>query len=110
MVAAILLWAAIPGAWARAGYDYNHPDVQWNTLPTEHFDIHWPQSGRDKDDPHWFTTEFTAHTLARIAEESWAPICDQFEHCPEERIHVVVYDQDSGWEGNGFAVAEMDWV
>jgi len=110
VVAAALLLAALPGAWARAGYDHNHPNVQWHTLPTEHFDIHWPESGAGKDDPHWFTTEFTAHTLARIAEESWGPICEQFEHCPEERIHVVVYDQDAGWEGNGFAVAEMDWT
>ena len=52
----------------------------------------------------------TAGELARIAEESYSPICTQFDHCPEEKIHVVVYDQDSGWEGNGFAIAEMDWT
>ena len=34
----------------------------------------------------------------------------QFDVELTERVHVVVYDQDTGWEGNGFAIAEWNWT
>ena len=102
---------AVSGAaHARGGYGTNHPDVQWHTLETEHFRFHWPESKRDTDDPHYFTTEWTAGRLAEIAETSYDSICSQLGHYPTEKIHVVIYDQDNGWEGNGFAIAEYDWT
>lgn len=104
-----LLGLLLPSvAEARGGYGANHTDVAWRTLETEHFWFHWPESTRDRDDPHWFTTEFSVSELARIAEQSYPGICDQFDYYLEEKIHVVVYDQDEGWEGNGFAIAEWD--
>ena len=106
----LLLWAAMGLAQAGGGYDHNHPDVRWNSLETDHFFIHWPESKRSPDDPHWFTTEFTAGQLARIAEDAYPKICSQFSYFPKEKVHVVVYDQDNGWEGNGFAIAEYDWT
>lgn len=101
---------ALGSALAGGGYDHNHPDVRWQTLETEHFLIHWPESTRPPDDEHWFTTEFTAGQLARIAEDAYPKICEQFDYYLEEKVHVVVYDQDTGWEGNGFAIAEYDWT
>ena len=101
---------ALGSALAGGGYDHNHPDVRWQTLETDHFLIHWPESTRPPDDEHWFTTEFTAGQLARIAEDAYPKICDQFDYYLEEKVHVVVYDQDTGWEGNGFAIAEYDWT
>jgi Tol biopolymer transport system component len=95
-------------AWGRGGYDANHMDVRWHTYETEHFYFHWPESKRDPSDPHYFTTEFTVSELARIAEESHASICGQLDFFPTEKTHVVVYDQDEGWEGNGYAIAEWD--
>ena len=67
-------------AFARGGYETNHPDVVWNTLETENFYFHWPESGRDPEDPHYFTTEWTASALADIAETSYPLICEQFDH------------------------------
>jgi len=108
----ILLWliATLGMAHGKGGYEANHPDVQWHTLETEHFFIHWPESKRPKDDPHWFTTKFTAGQLAKIAEDAYPKICSQFDYFLQEKVHVVVYDQDDGWEGNGFAIAEYDWT
>ena len=71
---------AVGAAWAAGGYDHNHTDVAWHTLETDHFYIHWPESKRPEDDPHWFTTEFTAGQLARIAEDAYPKICGQFNH------------------------------
>jgi hypothetical protein len=110
MVTGLLLWAAMGLAQAGGGYDHNHPDVRWNSLETDHFFIHWPESKRPRTDPHWFTTEFTAGQLAHIAEDAYPKICSQFSYFPKEKVHVVVYDQDNGWEGNGFAIAEYDWT
>ncbi len=111
MVALLLaLLGLLSLAHGKGGYEANHPDVAWNTLETEHFYIHWPESKRPREDPHWFTTEFTAGQLARIAEDAYPKICAQFDHFLEEKVHVVVYDQDGGWEGNGFAIAEYDWT
>jgi hypothetical protein len=110
MVGAWLLAGLMSVAQASGGYDYNHPDVRWGTLETEHFYIHWPESKAEKSDPHWFTTSFTAGQLARIAEDAYPKICGQFNYFPSEKVHVVVYDQDNGWEGNGFAIAEYDWT
>ena len=106
----MLFHALLSTAFARGGYDDNHTDVEWNTLETEHFYFHWPESSLPEDDPHWFTTEWTAGALADIAETSYPLICAQFDHFLEEKVHVVVYDQDVGWQGNGFAIAEMDWT
>lgn len=102
------LWAAAPLAEAGGGYTQNLQNVRWNTLTTEHFYIHWPESSLPESDPHWFTTQFTAGRLAAIAEESYPKICEQLQYFPTERTHVVVYDQNPGWEGNGFAIAEYD--
>lgn len=110
MVTAASILLALSSALAGGGYDHNHPDVRWNTLETDHFYIHWPESTRSIDDAHWFTTEFTAGQLARIAEDAYPKICSQFDYYLDEKVHVVVYDQDNGWEGNGFAIAEYDWT
>ena len=108
---AALLGGGIGGeAHARAGYYSNHPDVRWNTLETEHFYFHWPESKRDKDHPHYFTTEFTVRNLAEIAEVSYPKVCETIGYWLDEKTHVVLYDQDRGWEGNGFAIAEWDWT
>ena len=108
-----LLLALIPmmqSAQASGGYDYNFADVEWFTLETEHFLFHYPKSTLPTTDPHYFTTEFTVSRLSVIAEQSHDKICEQLDFFPKEKTHVVIYDQDIGWEGNGFALAEMDWT
>ena len=110
MVSLAALWMSLSVAFGGGGYDHNHTDVRWNTLETDHFYIHWPESKRPQTDEHWFTTKFTAGQLARIAEDAYPKICGQFDYFLEEKVHVVVYDQDNGWEGNGFAIAEYDWT
>ena len=97
-------------ALASGGYETNHPDVIWSTLETEHFLFHWPKSSKPESDPHYFTTEFTVSRLSSIAEDTYDKICGQLNYYPIEKTHVVIYDQDIGWEGNGFAIAELDWT
>ena len=85
MVGLIAGMLALGTASGAGGYDHNHTDVEWNTLETEHFFIHWPESKLQEDDPHWFTTAFTAGQLARIAEDAYPKICGQFNHFLKEK-------------------------
>ena len=110
MVTLMTLFLLASQALAGGGFETNHPDVQWRTLETEHFAFHWPESKRPIDDPHWFTTSHTTAKLAEIAEAAYEPICSQLDYYPAEKTHVVIYDQNVGWEGNGFAMAELDWT
>jgi hypothetical protein len=115
MVAATLLTVlalqlSTPQAQARAGYYHNYTDVKWHTLETEHWVIHWPESERDPSDPHYFSASFTAAQVAAIGEEVYPLVCGRIGYYLEEKTHVVIYDQDRGWEGNGFALAEWDWI
>jgi hypothetical protein len=106
----MVITALLAAAMAGGGYEHNHPDVVWRTLETDHFLFHWPESGKAETHPHYFTTKFSVARLAEIAEEAYPLVTGQIEYELEEKVHVVVYDQDEGWEGNGFAIAEMDWT
>lgn len=108
MVSLLALLLGASTAQAGGGYDVHLPDVTWHTLETEHFYFYWPESTAPVDDPHYFTTEFSAARLASIAEESYGGITEQFPYPLIEKTHVVIYDQNPGWEGNGFAIAEYD--
>ncbi len=101
---------ALSSAYASGGYDFNLPNVQWHVLETEHFYFHWPESTLAPTDEHWFTTEESAERLAQIAELQYAKVCSQFNYFPTEKTHILLYDQTEGWQGDGFAIAEMDFI
>lgn len=101
---------ALASAHASGGYDFNLPHVQWHVLETEHFFLHWPESTLPPDDAHWFTTEASAQRLAVIAEQQYPKVCSQFSYFPKEKTHILLYDQTQGWQGDGFAIAELDWT
>ena len=76
---------------------YNHPEIEWRTIRTDHFDIHfYPEE------------EFTARSLAAIADEVFDAVCDQMDYRLTERIHIVVRDQEE--MANGFAFYAGDWM
>ena len=105
MVGLLTALLAIGTASGAGGYDHNHPDVAWNTLETDHFTFTGPS-------PRWMRMTCTGSRRPSPranspAEDAYPKICGQFNHFLKEETHVVVYDQDNGWEGNGF-VAEYD--
>jgi hypothetical protein len=108
-LAAFALLLAAP-VQARSGSAHNFPEVAWHTFETEHLVVHWPESTLPRDDPHWFTTAFTAGRIARVGEEVWPKVTSWYGYEPREKIHYVVYELAPDWEGNGFALAEWDWV
>ena len=69
---------------------YNHPELEWRTIETEHFYIHFHQG-----------TERTASIVAKIVEEIYHPVTELYNYTPDGRIHFVIRDHDD--ESNGAA-------
>ena len=59
----------------------SHPDLNWYTIETTHFFVHYPEG-----------TERTAQTIAKIAEEVFGPITSLYNYEPTEKVSFVVTD------------------
>jgi hypothetical protein len=95
-------------AYAKFSYPTNHPDLQWLSIETEHFVIHYPVSKRDPKDKHWFSTEWAARKCAKIAEEMWPKMCAHFNYFLKERVHIVLLNQADDLAG--FTIPSWDWI
>ena len=67
---------------AYAQFNEYHPEVDWFTIETKHFSIHFHEGA-----------ERTAKVIAKIAEEIYEPITSFYGYKPE-RVHFVVKDID----------------
>jgi hypothetical protein len=94
-------------AEAKNIFPYNHPDLDWYSIETEHFTVHYPQSRRE-DSEHALSAEWTAKKTAKIAEEMFPRMCAEFNYYLKERVHIVILDQ--GDELAGFTVPSWDWI
>lgn len=96
-------------ASAKFVFPYNHPDLEWYTIETEHFFIHYPVSRhRTPDDPYYINPEYSARKMAKVAEEMWGPMTSEFDNPLVERIHIVLLDQSDDLEG--FTIPAWDWI
>jgi Tol biopolymer transport system component len=75
----------------------NYPDVDWLTLETEHFRIHY-----------YPEIEWTARMMAKYAEISYPKVTGMFDYPLKEKVHIVLRDMEEN--ANGFAVYGSDWV
>lgn len=63
--------------------EYNHPELDWNTIETEHFEVHYHKGA-----------ERTASLTAKIAEEIYWPITSLYLYEPDGKIHFIIRDHD----------------
>lgn len=104
---------ALAAPVAEAGkfvFPYNHPDLKWYSIETEHFVVHYPESrkGREQGNEHYVSAEWAARKAAKIAEEMWEPMCAQFNYYLKEKVHIVILDQSDQLEG--FTIPPWDWI
>ena len=94
-------------AWV---FPQNHTDLEWSTIETEHFLVHYPVSkeSAEEGNDHYLTGEWAAYKYARVAEEIWQPMCAEFNYFLKEKINVVVLNQTDNLEG--FTVPAWDWI
>ena len=75
-----LYFAAGERAEAKFVFAQNHPDLEWYTIETDHYYVHYPISKKSKEEgnPHALTGEWSARKMAKSAEEIWPKMCAEF--------------------------------
>jgi Tol biopolymer transport system component len=63
--------------------EYNHPELDWLTIETDHFQVHYHKGA-----------ERTAALTAKIAEEIYWPITSLYLYEPDGKIHFIIRDHD----------------
>jgi hypothetical protein len=106
LLSAVLL-APAP-ALAKNVFAQNHPDLDWYSIETEHFVVHYPQSRKVEDNDHYLTAKWTAQRSAKVAEEMFPRMCAEFNYYLKERVHIVILNQGDDLEG--FTVPSWDWI
>jgi hypothetical protein len=71
---------ALP-AWSQE--DFHHPELEWQTIETEHFLVHY-HGGADR----------TGQVVAKIAEEIYEPITSLYDHTPDGKVSFIIRDFD----------------
>ncbi|MFH1941126.1 MAG: hypothetical protein ABIL68_03400 [bacterium] len=70
---------------------YNHPELEWRTIETDHFFVHFHQGA-----------ERTASLVAKIGEEIYEPVTSLYGYEPDGKIHFIVRDHDDNSNGAAF--------
>ena len=107
LVALPLLFIAAPDAEAKLAFFRNYPDLKWNVIKTEHFNVFYPIS-KDADSEHYIDADFTARKTAYVAEEMYPLVCGQFNYYLDETVNIVMLDQTD--DLTGYTVPSFDWI
>ena len=70
---------------------FNHSELIWRTIQTEHFFINYH-----------IGTERTAQVVAKIAEEIFLPITSLYNHTPDQKVSFVIKDVDDYSNGAAY--------
>jgi Tol biopolymer transport system component len=63
--------------------EFYHPELQWQTIETKHFLVHFHNGA-----------ERTAHEVAKIAESIYGPVTSMYDHEPDQRVSLIIRDHD----------------
>ncbi len=84
------LWIWLPLNLSAQFATYNHPELQWLSFETAHFEIHYHQGA-----------EWTAWKSAEIAEAIYGPVTSFYNYKPKQKTDLVI--KDIGDISNGAA-------
>ena len=76
---------------ARAQEDFPHQELDWQTIETQHFLVHY-HDGESR----------TGHEVAKIAEEIYGPITTMYRHQPDQKVSIVLRDHDDFSNGAAY--------
>ena len=71
--------------------DYNHPELDWKTIETKHFLVHFHNGA-----------ERTGTEVATIAESIYGPITTMYSHEPDQKVSIVIRDHDDYSNGGAY--------
>jgi hypothetical protein len=87
----LLSLAFLLSAPALAQEDFAHPELDWRTIETEHFLVHYHTG-----------TERTARTVAKVAEDIYGPITSLYHHTPDRKVSFIIRDHDDISNGGAY--------
>jgi Tol biopolymer transport system component len=90
-VARCLLLSVLALAAAYAQEDFYHPELEWRTIETEHFYVHYHEG-----------TERTARVAAKVAEEIYGPVTTLYNHVPDSKVSFIIKDYDDYSNGAAY--------
>ncbi len=70
---------------------FNHPELVWRSIETEHFIVHYHQG-----------TDRTANSVAGIAEEIYPHITNLYQCWPENKTEFIIRDTDDYSNGGAY--------
>ncbi len=68
-----------------------HPELEWKTIETEHFLVHYHQGA-----------ERTGRVVAKIAEDIYGPITSLYNHQPDQKVSFIIKDYDDYSNGAAY--------
>ncbi|MDR9414988.1 MAG: hypothetical protein RI564_01800 [Gracilimonas sp.] len=74
-----------------AFYDYPQNHLDWYTIESEHFLVHF-QEGNTR----------SGQVISRIAEEVYEPITTLYQHEPDEKVSIVIKDREDYSNGAAY--------
>ena len=84
-----ILTIAVPGL-SQDDF-YHHPELQWYTIESEHFLVHYQQGA-----------ERTAKVVSKVAEDVYGPVTSFYHHEPSEKVSFVIKDYDDYSNGAAY--------
>ena len=72
-------------------YGYNHPELKWYTIETEHFLVHYHNGA-----------EWTAKRVAEIAEKIYKPVTEFYGYEPDSKTQLIIKDTDDYSNGAAY--------
>jgi len=90
LVVFVSFWGFDRSAFAQPE-SYNHPELNWQSIETEHFWVHFHQGA-----------ERTAKLTAKIAEEVYEPVTSLYQYEPGKKLHFIIRDHDDYSNGGAF--------
>jgi hypothetical protein len=76
---------------AQDYFEYNHPELEWQTFETKHFIYHFHQG-----------TRRTAQIIALVAEDIYIPLTNLYQYEPDSKVHFIVKDTDDYSNGGAY--------
>ncbi|MBI2620085.1 MAG: PD40 domain-containing protein [Ignavibacteriales bacterium] len=85
------LLAALPHSLAGQTAEFPHTELEWKTLETEHFLVHF-HTGAER----------TGRLSTEIAEAVYGPITTLYHHEPDQKISIILRDHDDYSNGAAY--------
>ena len=70
---------------------YNHPELEWKTIESEHFKVHFHQGN-----------ERSAREAIEVAEYVYNPITELYEFIPKTKTEIIIKDVDDYSNGGAY--------